>query len=103
MSSAARNSHGGRSSGCAGITKRIGRTRCGAVRSQMSRSANAARTRKKPRRSSMARSPWTSRGEADDAAAPRSSCSSRITRKPLPAASHAIETPFSPPPMIARS
>ncbi len=42
-------------------------------------------------------------GEAEDAAAPRSPCSSRITRKPRPAASRATLTPFKPPPMIARS
>jgi len=46
---------------------------------------------------------WISRGEAEDAAAPRSPCSSRITRKPRPAASRATLTPFKPPPMIARS
>src|SRR5665647_3042137 len=40
-----RNSHGGRSSEWAGIVNRIGRTRCGAIRSQMSRSASCARTR----------------------------------------------------------
>ena len=49
------------------------------------------------------RSPWISRGEAEDAAAPRSPCSSRITRRPRPAASRAMLTPFKPPPMIARS
>jgi len=40
---------------------------------------------------------------AEDAAPPRSPCSSRITRKPRPAASRATLTPFNPPPMIARS
>ena len=44
-----------------------------------------------------------SRGEAWDAPAPRSPCSSRITRSPRPAASRAMLTPFNPPPMIARS
>jgi hypothetical protein len=48
-------------------------------------------------------SPWISRGEAEDAPPPRSPCSRRITRRPRPAASRATLTPFSPPPMIARS
>jgi len=55
-----------------GIAKRIGRTRCGAIRSQMSRSASAALTRRKALRSSRAGSPWISRGEAEDEPAPRS-------------------------------
>ena len=42
-------------------------------------------------------------GEAEEAPAPRSPCSSRMTRKPRPAASRAMLTPFNPPPMIARS
>ena len=63
-----RNSHGGRSSECAGIANRIGRTRCGAILSQMSRSASAARTRKNPLRSSTERSPWIRRDVAEDAA-----------------------------------
>ena len=58
---------------------------------------------KKRRRSSPARSPWISRGEAEEAPAPRSPCSSRITRRPRPAASRAMLTPFNPPPIIARS
>ena len=59
-----RNSHDGRSSEWAGIAKRIGRTRCGAILSQTSRSASAARMRRNALRSSPARSPWISRGEA---------------------------------------
>ena len=70
---------------------------------QVLRSVSAARTRKNARRSSPARSPWISRGEAWDAPAPRSPCSSRTTRRPRPAASRATVTPFNPPPMIARS
>jgi hypothetical protein len=69
----------------------------------MSRSASAARTRQNALRSNIARSPWISRGEAEDAPAPRSPCSSRITLRPRPAASRAMLTPFKPPPMIARS
>ncbi len=98
-----RSTQGCRSSEWAGMTKRIGRTRCGAVRSQISRSLSAARTRNNARRSSPWRSPWISRGEACDAPAPRSPCSSRITRSPRPAASRAMLTPLRPPPMIARS
>src|SRR5579872_3077540 len=85
------------------MTNRAGRTRCGAIRIQMSRSASAACVRRNARRSSANRSPWTKRPLALEAALARSPCSIRMTLRPRPAASRATLTPFRPPPMIARS
>ena len=86
-----------------GRTNRRGQLICGIEQSNISLSINDSRTSLNLKYSRYRKPPWNNLVDAEEVAPPKSSISTKVTDRPLPAASRAIPHPFTPPPIIIRS